>query len=569
MMTMAGGVHSNSKSLIYVLAVIVIIVALAALAVFYINPKSNHNATTVNSVAGGTPASSYNATTIGYNASAVSQNATRTLTYLNGRILAYGSNLRYMLANRSAYYAAFGNQSASVALYANLTEMANDSQSLSSALKFIGVSPASANNTYLYLYSPSVRAKELNTLSTIGFVIFNTSNHTAVTTQNLSKYSSQLLVPENVSDLQSLFELKGYALNVPLSTDTLRSLLESRYFNGLSGLDISSGNVTISKLPSEANPGMSLAMLPFPPIMIGTIALTTILNGSIYDSVSGAGVPSSWIALGEVTSLGSGFKGANNATYLSELFYKLSLNQYVYYEMAQMLYNRSIGPNIDSFGYINDTALVNLGNMNLTDPHVSLYIDGNQVNYSRYYNYLIVYNEKLGVGYHTVKAVVDNSTLSANVYIDPATLPGGILVYQNYGTSSYLTFTISDVFSTPLNIANVSVTRGIASSFYSGTDIGSFKFLNITQMANTTPLKLINATYSSFNYIKVTNGQITANSTTYRISGTEYNIRKDGDAVTLYYNLGNKCPAEQDRTYTLTFDTNYGSARYLLFAVCS
>ena len=570
MMTMAGGVHSNSKSLIYVLAVIVIIVALVALAVFYINPKSSHNATTVNSVAGRTPASSYNATTIGYNASAVSQNATRTLTYLNGRILAYGSNLRYMLANRSAYYAAFGNQSASVALYANLTEMANDSQSLSSALKFIGASSSSANNTYLYFYNPLVRIKELNTLSTTGFVIFNTSNHAAVTTQNLSKYSSQLLVPENVSDLQSLFELKGYGINTLLVASTLESLFKIGYFNGFGILGSSSGNATISKLPSETNPDMSLALLPSDPQMMGTIALTTILNGSIYDSVSGAGVQSSWIVLGEVTSLGSGFKGVNNATYLNKLFYKLSLDQYATYEMAQMLYNRSIGPNIDFFGYINDTALINLGNMNPADQHVSLYIDGNQVNYTRYYNYLIVYNEKLGVGYHTVKAVIDNSTLSANAYIEPAALPEDILVNQYFNSpSSYLTFTIRNIFSAPLNITNVSVTRGIASSFYSGTDIGSFKFINITQMANTTPLKLINATYSSFNYIKVTNGQITANSTTYGISGTEYNIRKDGDAVTLYYNLGNECPAEQDRTYTLTFDTNYGSARYLLFVVCS
>lgn len=543
-MIVAGSTNSNSKFLVYV--VIAIAIILVVLAAYYISSRG------------------------GYNANAVSLNATRTLTNLNSGILEYGGNLRYMLANRSAYYAAFGNQSASVALYANLTEMANGSQSLSSALKFSGVTPASSNNAYLYLYSPEARAKELNTLSTIGFVIFNTSNYTVVTTQNLSKYSSQLLVPENVSDLQSLFELNGYSLNVLLLTNTLRSLLESGYFNGFSRLGISSGNATISKLPSESNPGISLALLPFPSKMMGTIALTTILNGSIYDSVSGAGAPIGDIALGEVISLRSGFEGVNNATYLNRLFYELSLDQYASYEMAQMLYNRSIGPNIDFFGYVNDTAVVNLGNMNLTDPQVSLYIDGNKVNYSRYYNYLVVYNENLSVGYHTVKAVVDNSTLSARVYIEPAALPGGILVSQNYNNSNgYLTFTIYNVFSTPLNITNVSVTRGIASSFYSGTDLGSFKFLNITQAANATPLKLLNASYSSFNYLKVTNGRATTNSTTYGISGTAYSIKKDGDSVTLYYNLGNGCPAEQDRTYTLTFNTNYGNAKYLLFVVCS
>ena len=547
-MIVAGSTNSNSKFLVYVVIAIAIV-----LAAFYINL-----------------AAYYISSRGGYNANAVSLNATRTLTNLNSGILEYGGNLRYMLANRSAYYAAFGNQSASVALYANLTEMANGSQSLSSALKFSGVTPVSLNNAYLYLYSPEARAKELNTLSTIGFVIFNTSNYTVVTTQNLSKYSSQLLVPENVSDLQSLFELNGYSLNFLLLTNTLRSLLESGYFNGFSRLGISSGNATISKLPSEPNPGISLALLPFPSKMMGTIALTTIMNGSIYDSVSGAGAPIGDIALGEVISLRSGFEGVNNATYLNRLFYELSLDQYSSYEMVQMLYNRSIGPNIDFFGYVNDTAVVNLGNMNLTDPQVSLYIDGNKVNYSRYYNYLVVYNENLSVGYHTVKAVVDNSALSARVYIEPAALPGGILVSQNYNNSNgYLTFTIYNVFSTPLNITNVSVTRGIASSFYSGTDLGSFKFLNITQAANATPLKLLNASYSSFNYLKVTNGRATTNSTTYGISGTAYSIKKDGDSVTLYYNLGNGCPAEQDRTYTLTFNTNYGNVKYLLFVVCS
>ena len=386
-----------------------------------------------------------------------------------------------------------------------------------------------------YNYNPFIRSVELTAFYSLGFQEGAGSNLPDY--NNLFLEHQSMIIPQKVSPLQSIYELNGYGLDILLIAQELVSVFNNNY------LGSTPSNHTIV-LADNLGTGMGILAGGG-----GTYATTTMLNGSFYDLVSGSQFSNGWIAISTAVQSvrGEGFPGINNNTYTNNLFYTFSLGQYSTYYISEIFYNRTIEPNIDFFGYLNNTIILNLGNLNLTNPQIALYIDSNRTVYVRHYNYLIVYDNHLNAGYHRIAVTISNMTLSANVYISPIMLSSPLLSHSSYQNGNYtnngsLAFGISNPYQSPLNITNLSVSGGASPEpSIIPTNISAFTY-NWSSSYTAAPV-LINATYSKIvKYIKLhnnyTNTNYTqANYTAFNVSAnTPYSIN-GLDFVTVHYSV--------------------------------
>jgi hypothetical protein len=520
------------------------------------------------------------------------------LRFLNNEIRMYGSNLRYMLANQSEYnntiygkgtYLSLAYWNGSI-LYKTLVSMSNSQSNISSMPIFdsSGASltvPTHGINRFDFYKDTFMDKPILSELSNLG-ELDNPGVVIVATGSNLPNYTSMFLenehiiVPKNTSTLRAMYTLSGVEIDEFLVVDIFYNFVLRQ---------TNSNSITVNN--SAINSGIGIGFVAGSDK--NPVATTTLLNGSFYDIASLSQESNNYIVERYMKSgffKGRGFSGIDNATYLNNLFYMLSLNQYMSFFTSEIFYNKTIEPNIDFFGYLNNTSIINLGNLNLNNPNITVYIDGNLSNYKRYYNYLIVYNKHLSIGYHKIKVVIGNSSLSALVYISP-TLPivsfSGDSHYQvvepieEYNNSSHnysscnnkcfvLSLNILNSYSTPLVVENVSITGGVnPMPSVTPTNISKFTYnwsANYTKM----PI-LIDVNYSRFKEMYLHNNYTDinytkANYTTYNIpKNTSYEINRN-DFLTLNY-LIFSCIAEE-KYYTLTFNTNYGEVHSIISANC-
>ena len=500
------------------------------------------------------------------------------LASLNSKILLYGTNVRYLLSNSSTFYSALGPNAASNAsytsLYNDLTGISNPYGNLSAALSVGAIANQSENtginNTVLsemfaqsndwYVYSPYVRSKELEELFNLGYFMKEGSS----LPRNLFTFLSpnnayinptaekQLGIPENVSPLQSMYELKLTGLDILSVAYVLAGMFKTGFF----GSELT--NITTTPtIGVGLNSGQYGADVP-------DVSETGLLNGNYYDLSSVAQMGTGWLTLISSMSGSYGLPHAKNATFLHSMFYKIALVQYLGYELSQIFYNVSIAPNIDFSYYANNTLALNLGNLNLTNPSITLYIDNNKTQFTRYYNNLISYNTHLGLGNHSISVKLDNTTLSAVVYVVPV-LPSVIL-------AGNLQLSFHDDGYPTLNISNISVECGIhPSPVILPEDKADILYNQSLQNLSTNcqSIRIINGTYFKFNKYTPEHDNYTginytvANYTPYPITQLNNFSLKGHDYVALNFSALNVTIGTLTY-YTVTFDTNYGSGRSII-----
>ena len=524
------------------------------------------------------------------------------LASLNGRIQMYGGNLRYMLANQTAYNDALAGTNTlptnstylqAEGLYKSLVTMANPQSNISSIFTFGAAAlrrpglQSSSGGSFLgsatsqttlntptnqelsqfdwYRYNPFIRLVELTVFYSLGFQGGASSNLPDY--NNLFLEHQNMIIPRKVSPLQSIYELNGYGLDILLIAQELIYLFHSNYLR--------SAPSTYTVAPAN-NIGVGIGMLTYGG---GTYATTTLLNGSFYDIVSGSQLSNGWIAVSTAAQSirMEGFPEIDNSTYTNNLFYAFSLGQYSTYYISEIFYNRTIEPNIDFFGYLNNTIILNLGNLDLANPQITLYIDGNRTKYVRHYNYLIVYNKHLNTGYHRIAVTISNMSLSASVYISPILLSYPLLSprsYQNgnYANNGSLSFEIYNPYQFLLNVTNLSVSGGVSPEpSIVPTNISAFTY-NWSASYTAAPV-LVNATYSRFaGYVKLHNNYTNTNYTqaNYATSDISANTPYSIDNlsfVTVRYSVPT-CTVGDVRYYTVTFDTDYGVSHDILSVKC-
>ncbi len=521
------------------------------------------------------------------------------LISLNNEIRMYGSNLRYMLANQSEYNSTIyieGTRDSLVdwngeILYKTLVSMSNPQSDISSMPMFVNFSsdrsfstvPTSGIDRFNFYRNIFMDKPILSGLSNQGIV--NPGVVIVATGSNLPNYTNmsiekeQIIVPKNTSTLRAMYSLSSAGINDFLVEDIFLSAVHN--YNNLIFVQsqADSNNITAN------NSGIGIGFVAGSDMT--PVATTTLLNGSFYDIASFSQVSNNYVGdyIKSGFLKGKGFQGIDNRTYLNNLFYMLSLNQYVSFFTSEIFYNKTIEPNIDFFGYLNNTSIINLGNLNLNNPNITVYIDGNISNYKRYYNYLVVYNKHLNIGYHKIKVVIDNRSLSAGVYVSPVLPIGSFSIENNYlllepaknYNSRYensscnskcfvLSLNILNTYSKPLVVENISIAGGVNPvPSITPANISEFTYnwsANYTQAPNLIDVnysRLIKETHLRNNYTDI-------NYTTYNIpESASYEISRN-DFITLHY-LIFSCSVEEEY-YTLTFDTNYGKVHSIISATC-
>lgn len=482
------------------------------------------------------------------------------LSSLNERITAYGSNFRYMLHH---------NVSGVPQNLSAFVNMSNTQPSIYSAVKslykrYTGLF-SQINSTNWNMQNPSVRYILLNTSYTLG--LFSGMNLTDVEAHNI--------VPSNITPLQLLFSLGITENDIYLIAVNLVWLYNNMYFNALSTRTINGSsferNVPVNDL------GVGIAVIPGGPAFVHPGAVTSELNGTLYGSLSLDFAPR-WLELMySIRSIdGLGFPLINNSTATGRLTYVLATTDYFGYYASEMMYNRTISPEINFIGYLNNTLMLDMGNLNLNNTNISIYIDGNQTSYKRYYNLVLVYNRHLGVGEHTVKAVVNGVSMADGLYISPV-LPTDLVLLEPESTPSNktnvtadLSFSIYNPYPTNMVVSNISVVSGLVERPVISSPNISTTIFNWTGYQSSTPV-LYNVSYSKFSFLSHSYNNYTGkelftpNFTTYAIPiNSSYQIGRN-DGIILNYTVSSFPNAIGTLAYyTVTFDTNYGKARSVI-----
>jgi hypothetical protein len=382
------------------------------------------------------------------------------LRSLNGKIYEYGGNMRYLLANASLYNAALGKSTSSVSYGLISSEVQNQSSVLGAfqgPIKESKYLDGSILGTNWGVYRPFLRATILVGISYLGL-------------DPISKIAPNnkpvLIVPKNVNDLESIYELSSSYISVMLSAQQLGDAFRYGLFN--------------SSEDGKVYPSIGIATgIPALPSSIG---MTNVFAPSFPYSTQ---ITSSWLSI----MLSKGINPANitglNIT-TRELFYSFALNQYYNYFFSQMLYNQSIEPTITFVGYENDALVVNLGNLNLTKSYaISLYIDGNQTNYTKYYNTLIA-KTNLGVGFHNITVSLNGNALSQRLYVSPLSISSTIY------SGNYLYLYLSNAYYKNISISNISLSYDVPSGYFNS----SYDWICENQ-AQPSPVNITFTTYTS------------------------------------------------------------------------
>ncbi len=482
----------------------------------------------------------------------VSTDNAMALQQLNQKISNYGTNIRYLLSNKSSFV-----NTTNIGEYENVSLGSNNQSSIGDILPLANLNYAQINNftnalnNYdWYVSSPIIRGILINELFVYGLPVINPyqTNKTDI----FFPQHYQLLVPVQASNLESLYELKGVGSFIFLNGVSLAKLSGQ---NAFSIINPYNG-------PNISTTGFTISMIPVSGLFFSNTGLTSILNKSnFYDDISLSQLGNGWISL--VFAIDDSYGKVINATVMRNLFYSIAIQDYFGYLNSEILYNTTISPNIDFVGYQNNTLIINLGNLNLSNPKVKLYIDGNATNYTRYWNFLLIKNKHLGIGWHEISVTINNLTVSQNIYNSPA-----LVTNQSLNTSGYLSFYIYNPYQSNLTIYNITVVRGLTQKLNLSPTLSNI--ILETNSTNHPNLLFYNATYYKFNFYKeqfysrcpnnLTNcSAIVGNYTPYKIHNSSL-VLAPKDYVVFRYKMSQQQNISIMSLYyfTVKYNTNYG-----------
>ena len=224
-------------------------------------------------------------------------------------------------------------------------------------------------------------------------------------------------------------------------------------------------------------------------------------------------------------------KATNTSLSTKSMMYLLALDQYEGYLFSQILYNKTIAPNINSIYYTNRTLLVNIGNIDLNSTQlITLYVDSGKTDYTMYYNFLVS-DVNMSAGLHNITVRLENRSMSQKLYVSPMVLTSVLLSHRS-GTLSF------DLYSPYKNISvsNVSFMAQPQSFDYVNTSF--YRLFNMT-VPSAMPNSLI---------------LLSANV----INGTTLSYQAQTQS----------CAIGTPRIYFLFADTNYGKVNYVIYARC-
>ena len=353
----------------------------------------------------------------------------------------------------------------------------------------------------------------------------------AIVTSNLT--SLGLISPSDKGNvLKGADSLKSaYAFNIAVedllsTSQSLSALLQNGSFsnNNMPG-SVKSRKMAIFEcewIPLEAGGNTELTGINGTNIECSnnyTMPLVSVPLGGWMGIIAGAN--SQLNNVGNQTAIG----GTNRAV-LYQLLYRMALAQYEGYELYEFLYNTTIPPSIDQIVYTNKTILVNLGNLNLTGaPAISLEIDGREVAYKRYFNWLVA-NANLTVGKHGIDVKLSNNTLYNNIYVSPY-----ISIHQEMTASA---------------------------TNSNGTHMPSKLSVKLNNTAyNSISISAIYGPFSKFGPA-ITNETVNTNGI----------VLAKNNSFAINYTAPNGCSINEEYMDELEFNTSYGPAVYWLTGKC-
>jgi hypothetical protein len=498
------------------------------------------------------------------------------LTQLNEKINESGYGFRYLLSNYTLYNSTIGESAGpgltNTGFYDILLALSSPNKNISTLFSAIGGNGASLNQSDLNLtdwgaYNPFVRAADIGALFSLGIPVDLYSQFyigegipTVFLNGSVSENHITYIVSPHASTLQSLYELASFGKQIQLTAVDLGNLFSCAVFNG------PSSSASTSDYYGISSPTASIAYSS------GTLTSESRLTeASFFGSVGQ--LPIGWLQLIlEVNGLqGSLEKGyfqcseenvsshiRENTTRLSirQFFYMLSLPQYGAYEASQVLYNKSFGPSIEFIGYSGNYLIVNLGNLNLGDSRpIYMYVDGEKLNYTRYFNYLLSDNAQFGVGFHNLTISSDNaSMLSDPFYVSPF-IQTSVIKHENefsiyLANSANTSISIHD----PRIIVNP---RYLPSAFqdvaYSFTALSNFTLTNAYNITY-----IINSTGAVNNTISMPIPLDALNNFTLNTNKT----------IELVYTSAQSCPLGESNTGYLLMNTSLGEDFQVLLGEC-
>ena len=521
------------------------------------------------------------------------------LNQLNQRIENYGGNLRYLLSNKTTFFSALNVSSETydaygdpvgvrqsstndtlMLTYGGLYNISHTSSTLSWFFNFNGSTQSKFGMYNWGGYNPMIRGAVLVTVDYLGIPVIN-------------QVTGRLLVPTASSDLGSFYQLQAWASSILSTTVSLVALYQDNLFNVVrskcphyspQNSTVSEELLCYSKLPRSS---VGSAMAVIGPEGVGTWAGTGILNTTLPAALS-PNLEDGWLNL----ALAVGNVRINQTE-----AYAMVLPEYSSDFASEMFYNKTIHPNINFIGYSSNELVVDLGNIELnSSAAIRLYVDGNQTDYSRYYNF-VESNIPLGIGLHRISATIGNVSLNQNLYVSPAVMePMG----ETLNTNGTLTFELNNQYLMQAAYRNYSVNQsGFAQNEFLPTEIGimpnpyfgNVVMSNISLSSVPPDFEQINTSlYSIFpgNILGTENASVVptgyifnksiiithVNGTGLLVNYTYVNrtqidpngayLLRSNSSVQLVFNTGYIGAVGEPRIFFFSADTNYGKAYYVI-----
>lgn len=428
------------------------------------------------------------------------------LMQLNSQIGVYGANMRYLLNSSALYNQVFSTSKN----YQILLNLSSPFSSIGSVLNATGTKIHNPQYNNWGSYDPTVWTTITNNLTALGLISSSGKANVLRNADTLKSTYAFILADE---DLLSASQSLGVLLQnnafsnrgVPESTESRKiAIFECEW------VPLETGEVTeltgINSTNIECSNNYTVPIVATPLGWMGTIAgVNSQLNNIVGNQTATSGTKS---------------------TMLYQLLYKMALTQYEGYQLYEFLYNKTIPPSLDQIVYTNNTVLVNLGNLNLTNtPTISLEIDGKEVGYKRYFNWLVA-NVNLTVGEHEIDVKLSNNNLYDDIDVSP-------YISINNGM--------------PASVAN-----------QSSTPIPSKLSVRLNNTAyNSMVISEIYGPFSKFGPA-IKNETINTNGLTLARNSS----------FTINYTVPDGCPINEEYIDGLEFNTSYGPAVYWLVSKC-
>lgn len=453
------------------------------------------------------------------------------LKELNQKIYKYGGNIRYLLSNSTLFYQSLNATPSKIFQYQqNYSQLYgilyNPSTNQTSIAELFN-SPFSKSNSNI---SQSVNQLNWgNENPIIRVTILSAINFSLlIPIVNATSNNQKLLVPKQVTDLEDMYQIQTAGYSILYIAVALGRIFESHIFSGVSNLRPSYGVGTIY---SGGNFG-------------ATGSVTNLLKSGDYYDFGISQFSNNWLSL--VFAVGNPFQNINTSRIsIRSIFYLFSTTQYESYLFSQIFYNHTISPNIDFIGYSSNTLIINLGNMNLTTNYpITTYVDGNKINYTSYYNFLLS-NIYLRVGLHKINVSIGNTMLNQVLYISPLEINSPMILPHN----GSLVMSLNNPYYNNLSISNITIS----------SNPSSFDYVDASFHPSPTATPQFSA-YVKYNITKdAYNDTIRTpiySNKTLLSQASAYNLQKN-KTFDLFFNTNN-CTIGESRLYFFSADTNYG-----------